>query len=325
MTGAGGRAWPYAGLVLGGGVSVAANIAHSYVPPARPRPGWTPSPGAVLLAAFWPAAVFVAVEIMARATLGRRPTLGARPLGRPRPRRARRRRRLLPPPRRAPRLLRRRPRHRRHRTPRRRRTHDRLDRRPARHVAPATSGGRPRPPTPASTAAVDPVEPLDSTQPIDRVERAAERAEPYAGRVDEPAAVDPVASAGSAAAALDERAVPARVVALMSADQRTTTDERGRLPARGRRATQGRRHGRGDPLADQVRARPETPADQHQVRQGSRTTDQQRGMDTRPAGTPRTPEQDQEHAQQHLKINQHEKQPARSDTESKNERPHPCT
>src|SRR5689334_24542954 len=42
--------------------------AHSYVPPQAAAPGWTPSPGAVLLAAFWPAAVFVAVEIMARAS-----------------------------------------------------------------------------------------------------------------------------------------------------------------------------------------------------------------------------------------------------------------
>ena len=63
----GGRAWPYAGLILGGGVSVAANVAHSYVPPPAAAPGWAPSPGAVLLAAFWPAAVFVAVEILARA------------------------------------------------------------------------------------------------------------------------------------------------------------------------------------------------------------------------------------------------------------------
>src|SRR3954466_986761 len=74
MTATSSRAWPYAGLILGGGVSVAANIAHSYVPPPAAAPGWTPSPGAVLLAAFWPAAVFVAVEIMARVswTTGRR-------------------------------------------------------------------------------------------------------------------------------------------------------------------------------------------------------------------------------------------------------------
>ena len=70
MTAGSGRAWPYAGLILGGGVSVAANIAHSYVPPPAAAPGWAPSPGAVLLAAFWPAAVFVAVEIMARASWG---------------------------------------------------------------------------------------------------------------------------------------------------------------------------------------------------------------------------------------------------------------
>src|SRR3954451_3034431 len=70
MTAGSGRPWPYTGLILGGGVSVAANIAHSYVPPPAAPPGWAPSPGAVLLAAFWPAAVFVAVEIMARASWG---------------------------------------------------------------------------------------------------------------------------------------------------------------------------------------------------------------------------------------------------------------
>jgi hypothetical protein len=64
------RAWAYTGAILGGGVSIAANIAHSYVPPA----GWTPTNGqsyhpqlgAVIGAVVWPLALFVAVEILAR-------------------------------------------------------------------------------------------------------------------------------------------------------------------------------------------------------------------------------------------------------------------
>lgn len=61
-----GKRWAYSGVVLGGGVSVAANIAHSFVPPEGAAPGWGPHFGAVALAAFWPAALFVAVEILAR-------------------------------------------------------------------------------------------------------------------------------------------------------------------------------------------------------------------------------------------------------------------
>src|SRR5512132_3262320 len=62
----GGRGWAYAGAVLGGAVSVAANVAHSYVPPAGASPSWEPMPGAVLGAVFWPVALFVAIEILAR-------------------------------------------------------------------------------------------------------------------------------------------------------------------------------------------------------------------------------------------------------------------
>jgi hypothetical protein len=60
-----GRRWAYAGAMLGGAASVAANVAHSFVPP----PGtttWTPQGGAVVSAVFWPVALFVAVEIFAR-------------------------------------------------------------------------------------------------------------------------------------------------------------------------------------------------------------------------------------------------------------------
>lgn len=61
-----GRTWAYTGAVLGSAVSVGANVAHSYVPPAGAPPGWAPQPGAVLGSVFWPLAVLVALEILAR-------------------------------------------------------------------------------------------------------------------------------------------------------------------------------------------------------------------------------------------------------------------
>lgn len=66
-----GRGWAYIGTALGGAVSVAANVAHSYVPPAAPPENvdpatWTPEPGAVLSAVIWPVFLFVAIEILAR-------------------------------------------------------------------------------------------------------------------------------------------------------------------------------------------------------------------------------------------------------------------
>jgi hypothetical protein len=61
-----GRTWAYGGALLGGAVSIAANVAHSYVPPAGTDPGWAPHAGAVVGAVFWPVALFVAIEILAR-------------------------------------------------------------------------------------------------------------------------------------------------------------------------------------------------------------------------------------------------------------------
>ncbi|HLT09230.1 MAG TPA: DUF2637 domain-containing protein [Micromonosporaceae bacterium] len=55
-----GRVWAYIGVVLGGSVSVAANIAHSYV--VNPSPPTL----AVAVSVFWPTALFVTVEILAR-------------------------------------------------------------------------------------------------------------------------------------------------------------------------------------------------------------------------------------------------------------------
>src|SRR5205823_10881815 len=61
-----GRGWAYLGALLGGAVSVAANVAHSYVPPPGAATNWRPHGGAVVGAVFWPVALFVAVEILAR-------------------------------------------------------------------------------------------------------------------------------------------------------------------------------------------------------------------------------------------------------------------
>ena len=63
---ASGRGWGYVGAVLGGLVSIAANVAHSYVPPARAVSNWHPPIGDVVGAVFWPVALFVAIEILAR-------------------------------------------------------------------------------------------------------------------------------------------------------------------------------------------------------------------------------------------------------------------
>src|SRR3954454_1504252 len=61
-----GRRWAYTGAALGGTVSIAANIAHSYVPPTGAVAQWSPNLGAVIGAVFWPVALFVATEILTR-------------------------------------------------------------------------------------------------------------------------------------------------------------------------------------------------------------------------------------------------------------------
>ncbi|MER7275850.1 DUF2637 domain-containing protein [Dactylosporangium sp. NPDC000244] len=61
-----GRRWAYLGTALGGFGSLAANVAHCYIPPADAPASWRPEVGAVLSAMFWPIAVFIAVEILVR-------------------------------------------------------------------------------------------------------------------------------------------------------------------------------------------------------------------------------------------------------------------
>jgi hypothetical protein len=65
-TGRSGRGWAYTGAILGGLVSVAANVAHSFIPPHGAPAGWHPEPGAVVGAIVWPVFLFIAVEILAR-------------------------------------------------------------------------------------------------------------------------------------------------------------------------------------------------------------------------------------------------------------------
>lgn len=60
------RAWAYIGLAVGGGASVAANIAHSYVPPSGAADDWTPRTGAVIVAGLFPVLLLITVEILAR-------------------------------------------------------------------------------------------------------------------------------------------------------------------------------------------------------------------------------------------------------------------
>lgn len=73
----GGKAWAYTGVALGATVSVAANIAHSYVRPDDAPQDWAPETGAVIGAAFWPLALAVSSEVLARNSWsGRRRILG---------------------------------------------------------------------------------------------------------------------------------------------------------------------------------------------------------------------------------------------------------
>src|SRR5215813_13300651 len=61
-----GRGWAYTGTILGGSASVAANVAHSFVPPINAPVGWQPQYGAITVSMAWPIFLFVAVEILIR-------------------------------------------------------------------------------------------------------------------------------------------------------------------------------------------------------------------------------------------------------------------
>lgn len=61
-----GRGWSTFGFAIGVGASIAANVAHSYVPPVDALPGWAPQPGAIVAAAFWPVALVISIEVISR-------------------------------------------------------------------------------------------------------------------------------------------------------------------------------------------------------------------------------------------------------------------
>jgi hypothetical protein len=61
-----GRGWAYTGAILGGLVSIAANVAHSFIPPHGVAANWRPEVGAVIGAVVWPVFLFVALEIFVR-------------------------------------------------------------------------------------------------------------------------------------------------------------------------------------------------------------------------------------------------------------------
>lgn len=59
------RTWAYAGMTIAGAVSLAANVAHTYI--LTPNP----PPGAVGFSILWPMLVFISTEIVIRTRLGK--------------------------------------------------------------------------------------------------------------------------------------------------------------------------------------------------------------------------------------------------------------
>jgi hypothetical protein len=58
-----GRGSAYVGTIAGASVSIAANIAHSFLPPDGAPAGWHPAPVAIGLAVVWPVFLFLAIEV----------------------------------------------------------------------------------------------------------------------------------------------------------------------------------------------------------------------------------------------------------------------
>jgi hypothetical protein len=63
---ASGQGWARAGFITGVVVSIAANVARIYVPPEKAPSDWSPPPGAIVAAAFWPIALLISIEIISR-------------------------------------------------------------------------------------------------------------------------------------------------------------------------------------------------------------------------------------------------------------------
>lgn len=61
-----GRGWAYAASLFAGAASIAANIAHSFVPPVGAAADWQPMTGKIIESVLWPVFLFLAVEVMSR-------------------------------------------------------------------------------------------------------------------------------------------------------------------------------------------------------------------------------------------------------------------
>lgn len=59
-----GKLWALVGVASGAGVSVAANVLHSFIRPAGAPKDWTPQLGAVFGAVWWPLSLFLALEVL---------------------------------------------------------------------------------------------------------------------------------------------------------------------------------------------------------------------------------------------------------------------
>jgi hypothetical protein len=65
-SGISGRALARFGFGVGVVASIAANVAHSYIPPAGAVSSWQPATGAIIAAGFWPTALILSVEVISR-------------------------------------------------------------------------------------------------------------------------------------------------------------------------------------------------------------------------------------------------------------------
>lgn len=65
-----GRGWARAGAVSGAAVSIAANVLHSFIPPAGAAKDWAPHGGAVFGAVWWPVSLFIALEVLVSSRWG---------------------------------------------------------------------------------------------------------------------------------------------------------------------------------------------------------------------------------------------------------------
>jgi hypothetical protein len=63
---AGGQAVAWAGFAFGSIMSIAANVLHTWLPPANEPPGWSPGLGPQIGAAVWPIGLLLSVEILSR-------------------------------------------------------------------------------------------------------------------------------------------------------------------------------------------------------------------------------------------------------------------